>query len=354
MKKTLLTASIAMLASTASFADDRPSVEAFLGIDRTDWDEARNVLDGNGVDVGAGVNLGDNWALEGWYARTDTEAKTGDTDVMIETASINALRYLAEGQTRPFVTFGASHLMLNPVIGSSLDDSTLDLGFGLKHYFENNAVIRGDIIAKIFEDDASSDDVNIDPTFRLSIGYAFGRSSKPSKPMPVVVEPAQPEPVEVAKDSDNDGVFDANDQCPNTPAGLKVDSDGCKIILSETVKIDLNIQFPNNSNEILDSYSSEIEKVADFMRQYEGTVVEVRGFTDDRGSAVYNLQLSEKRAKAVADKLVSDFGIDSKRVSAVGYGESNPIADNATARGRAQNRRVVAEVSTKVEKALSK
>lgn len=136
--------------------------------------------------------------------------------------------------------------------------------------------------------------------------------------------------------------------------GSTVNDNGCPLTLSETVTIDLNIQFPNNSDEVQSTYLKEIENVASFMNQYEGTAVEIRGYTDDRGAASYNQQLSEKRASAVAAKLVEEFGIAQNRVTFKGFGEENPIADNSTAEGRAENRRVVAEVSTTIEKQIEK
>ncbi len=118
--------------------------------------------------------------------------------------------------------------------------------------------------------------------------------------------------------------------------------------------INLEVQFANNSDVIDPQYYSEIKKVADFMSKYEGVQVEVLGHTDDRGAADYNKSLSDRRAKAVAKVLVDQHGVQQDRVSANGYGEEQPIADNATANGRAKNRRVVAEISTKVTRALKK
>lgn len=351
MKKTLLALGIAFT-STHAIASEQPSIEAFLGLDVTDWNEPRNIDSEFGVDLGAGINLSENWAVETWYARTDTEFDGNAGDVLVETLSINALRYLSEGSTRPFITVGASHLMLDPEDQGSFSDNTLDLGVGVKRYFDNNIILRGDLLGRIFDD--SEDDFKLDPTLRLSIGYAFGgKSSSTKKPKPAPVAATQVEPAEPV-DTDKDGIVDANDQCANTASNLKVDDKGCPLTLSETVTIDLNIQFPNNSDEIQSTYLKEIENVATFMNQYAGTKVEIRGYTDDRGSASYNQQLSEKRAQAVAEKLINEFGIDQSRVAFVGFGEQNPIADNNTAEGRAANRRVVAEISTSIEKQVEK
>ena len=97
-------------------------------------------------------------------------------------------------------------------------------------------------------------------------------------------------------------------------------------------------------------YISEIQAVANFMTAYPATAVVVEGHTDSRGAADYNQSLSEQRAEAVAGVLVNNFSIASSRVSAIGYGEARPVADNETTEGRSDNRRVVAVISATVEK----
>jgi len=152
-------------------------------------------------------------------------------------------------------------------------------------------------------------------------------------------------------DSDQDGVVDSQDKCPNTPAGAKVDESGCRIILEKDVSIALNITFANNSDEITDNFTQEIQKVAEFMRQYPDTTAVIEGHTDNRGAASYNQQLSEKRAKAVMQYIVEKFSINASRLSSVGVGEASPIASNDSLEGRAKNRRVQAEIKTKVKEA---
>ncbi len=73
----------------------------------------------------------------------------------------------------------------------------------------------------------------------------------------------------------------------------------------------------------------------------------VEGHTDSVGSDAYNQTLSERRANAVRDVLVNQYGVGGERVNAVGYGETRPVADNASAEGRAVNRRVEAEVEAR-------
>ena len=136
-------------------------------------------------------------------------------------------------------------------------------------------------------------------------------------------------------DSDGDGVVDSKDECPNTPAGATVDGKGCALgIVLE------NVQFKLNSGELTGESTAILDKVAGSLNaRKDVTSVMVIGHTDSSGAAAYNQSLSEKRAKAVMDYLVSQ-GVDAGILSSKGMGESAPIADNGTAEGRAKNRRV--------------
>jgi outer membrane protein OmpA-like peptidoglycan-associated protein len=80
-------------------------------------------------------------------------------------------------------------------------------------------------------------------------------------------------------------------------------------------------------------------KLAQFMQLNPRRVVRIEGYTDNRGDKQENLELSRARAQTVADLLI-DLGVDPKRLEVVGHGEDFPMAENASARGRAQNRRV--------------
>ena len=139
------------------------------------------------------------------------------------------------------------------------------------------------------------------------------------------------------------------DASPDTEAGARVNAVGCYIMLKGSKEIELNVNFANNSSVVEAAYFDEIRAVADFMKQYPVTEAVIEGHTDSSGSEAYNQQLSERRANKVADVLVEEFNVDAGRVSAIGYGEARPIADNDTAAGRSANRRVVAVISATVE-----
>ena len=174
----------------------------------------------------------------------------------------------------------------------------------------------------------------------IGIGGTFG-----SKPVPRVAERA-PEPAPAAKpappppppppprDTDGDGVADNIDKCPSTPRGEKVDPVGCGY------NVRLNVLFDTNSAELPSSSHAELDRLVDAINSTPTLFVVVEGHTDSNGTAAHNQQLSERRAKSVVDYLAA-HGISSNRLQWKGYGESQPIADNTTEEGRAQNRRVV-------------
>ena len=80
------------------------------------------------------------------------------------------------------------------------------------------------------------------------------------------------------------------------------------------------------------------------LKEYKDTTITVSGHTDSQGDAAYNQRLSQDRAGSVAGYLVNR-GVASSRVSAVGFGKTQPIADNSTEAGRSQNRRVEVRIN---------
>lgn len=101
--------------------------------------------------------------------------------------------------------------------------------------------------------------------------------------------------------------------------------------------------FDTNSADLKPAAFGELDAYADYMNQMSDSSVKVTGHTDSTGSATYNQKLSERRANAVKGYLEGK-GIAADRISATGAGESQPIASNKTAEGRAENRRVEVEI----------
>jgi len=115
-----------------------------------------------------------------------------------------------------------------------------------------------------------------------------------------------------------------------------------KVVVTEPVSITLNVEFDTGKSNIKPKYHNEIKKVADFMKEHPDAKMEIQGHTDNVGKAAYNLKLSQARADSVMKDLTTKFGIEKDRLTAVGYGETKPIASNATKAGKQQNRRVQA------------
>lgn len=139
----------------------------------------------------------------------------------------------------------------------------------------------------------------------------------------------------VVADSDGDGVTDDKDLCSDTPRGVSVNATGCtqKLVVQD-------LRFSNNSAEMTaDSKARLAGVVAKIKNNPAIKGMTVSGHTDDRGAASYNQRLSEQRAQAVRNYFIEQ-GVDEDIIRATGQGESQPIADNASADGRAQNRRV--------------
>lgn len=137
-------------------------------------------------------------------------------------------------------------------------------------------------------------------------------------------------------DSDGDNVVDSLDQCSSTVIGHKVDENGCKLIETLTIKA---VTFSSSSNGLKDDSTATLDEVAETLKRHPDMIIEVAGYSDSQGSAPLNNVLSKNRASSVVDYLVSK-GVPAASLQAKGYGTSSPIADNSSAAGRAQNRRV--------------
>jgi outer membrane protein OmpA-like peptidoglycan-associated protein len=150
-------------------------------------------------------------------------------------------------------------------------------------------------------------------------------------------------------DNDKDGILDVNDKCPLDPEtknGFE-DDDGCpdkKLTLvrveEKAIVILKKVYFETNKAVIKPVSFPVLNEVAEVMNTYKRIkLVEVQGHTDSRGRDAYNKELSQRRANSVREYLMNK-GVEGSRLTAVGYGEEEPIDTNKTRAGRANNRRV--------------
>ena len=133
-------------------------------------------------------------------------------------------------------------------------------------------------------------------------------------------------------DSDGDGVPDYLDKCPNTPKGATVDARGCWTYAAV-------VMYDFDSAEIKSEAYPMLDEAVLILKKNPEIKVEIDGHTDNRGSAAYNMNLSERRAKAVMKYFV-DHGVEAQRLTTKGFGFTQPAASNDTEQGRAKNRRV--------------
>ena len=141
-------------------------------------------------------------------------------------------------------------------------------------------------------------------------------------------------------DGDGDGVNDEEDKCPTRPG--PVSNQGCPEIAKEVIeKINFaanNVFFATASFKLLPKSFKALNEVVSIMKADPTLMLDIDGHTDSQGSDEYNHTLSHNRAKSVSDYLISK-GVEESRLKSTGYGEEKPVADNATAAGRAKNRR---------------
>ncbi len=123
-------------------------------------------------------------------------------------------------------------------------------------------------------------------------------------------------------------------------SGVSVTRVGNDIILN----MPGNVTFATDSSDINSRFFEVLNSVAVVLKEYDKTLVDVTGHTDSTGSAAYNMELSQRRAQSVASYLIGQ-GLDGRRFYIVGAGLTQPIADNNTAAGREQNRRVEIRLS---------
>ena len=221
-----------------------------------------------------------------------------------------------------------------PNFHGSDDNDVFLWGAGFQWTWDQTVSVRLEYSQLVDLLDTGSSTSSVD-RYTLGLVYRFGHKEEAA---PVAAAPVAAAPVAAAApaacpDSDKDGVCNANDKCPNTPAGDRVGQYGC------SCDVTIRTHFAFDSAELTAEDKAALDKAAVRLNELQFVDGVANGYTDDVGEEAYNQKLSERRAQAVVDYLAAQ-GVAAGRIKAVGYGEADPIADNATEDGRAQNRRV--------------
>lgn len=394
MRRSFAFACIAISLSLAAATDVRAEAEvgewyASGMVSYFDDDELRAVDDAiAGGQVGFGRALNQSLNLEGFIGRAvhdgfdDQTQLYGGLDLQ--------LLFGRETAITPYLFAGVGYMEVNPDVGTTEQGATYSGGLGLLADIFGSSPVSARLEYRYRADDAFSETLG---DHIISLGLHLPLGSRQPVPTPA----AEPEPegdgdndgvpdgqdrcpntpadVDVdatgcaldgdgdrvpdyrddcpntragvtvnargcEPDSDGDGVVDGRDRCPNTRAGTQVDVNGCEI--REEIELP-DVNFETNSDQLLPGATATLNDAAATLQRNPTITVEVAGHTDSDGAAEYNESLSQRRAETVRDYLVS-AGVDADRMTARGYGEREPIADNSTADGKAENRRVVLRV----------
>jgi OmpA-OmpF porin, OOP family len=296
---------------------------------------------------------------------------------------VDLITPFGNGPVRPFLLGGFGGIYEQ--LGNSADKNSLapyvNAGVGVLVKLSDRLSARAEATYLLdFNDSSYPNNSNTgDGRFSLGLQYAFFKP-KPA-PAPVVAPPPPPPPpAPVAPppppppaDADGDGVPDSRDECPNTPAGVKVDARGCPLdtdgdgvpdyldqcpgtpkgfkvdsvgcIIEQTVVL-RTVNFEFNKDTLTTEAKDTLDLVSAGMASQSKLTVIIAGHTDSVGADAYNQKLSQKRAEAVRAYMIGK-GVAADRLRAEGYGESKPIASNADEAGRAENRRVEFQVLNK-------
>ncbi|WP_147172509.1 OmpA family protein [Pseudomonas sp. SJZ079] len=319
LKNTLGVVIGSLLATSAlsALAQGQGAVEVEGFAKKEIFDSARDFKNnGNLFGGSVGYYLTDDVELRLGYDEVHNARGEDGRNIKGANTALDALYHFnnAGDALRPYVSAGFSDQSIGQSGRNGRNGSTFaNVGGGAKYFITENLYARAGVEAQYNIDQG---DTEWAPS--VGIGMNFGGGSKP---VAQVVE-AAPEPM---------------------PEPMPVEEP------AQVVRVELDVKFDFDKARVKEESYGDIKNLADFMKQYPQTTTTVAGHTDSVGTDAYNQKLSEKRASAVREVLVNQYGVEGERVNAAGYGETQPVADNATESGRAINRRVEAEVETQVK-----
>lgn len=366
MKKIVIGMSLALLAGTSLASDtsydDRWYVTPNVSFVKPDGD--KNVSSGLEAGMAIGKFLSENLSLDFEVSQGTFDSKSSGEREQRSFGLFSRYHFKESLGFKPYVGLSLGYMHVNKTNSIGERQALGNVISGFSKSLSDNFNLRTELRYRLenSDDTFSGQDIFGDYLFNAGISYMIGEASHQST-VTKLVEQAP------ALDSDNDGVSDANDRCPNSAPGAKVDSTGCAIAVDGDddrdgvansrdvcphskagavvgrdgceVKVVIELQgvhFDTDKSTLKPESISILNAAVKTLGEHGTIMVEVAGHTDSRASDAYNQALSQRRAKVVFDYLTA-HGISADRMTWRGYGEAQPIATNDTVDGRARNRR---------------
>lgn len=326
-------------AQTGDVVDKRWYVAPFGTFLRAGGDRRSNDGFGGGMGFGKMLDEHFNVELKGFYQYAGGDHGNRTWDMAGGTADVQY--FISRGIFSPYTVLGVGAMNTSHNGGDGIGFIG-EAGAGFTYELHDNLLLRSDVRYRY----NNNFNANLQPGTNefhdmvVNVGFVIPLGPKPR---PVVAEAAPapaPTPTPVAAtdcstlDSDNDGVNDCDDRCPDTIAGAHVGVHGCWIV---------DVKFDNDKAVIKPQYFPNLDDTAKLIKEHPELSIEIQGHTSKTGGFKHNMLLSERRAMAVKKYLVD--GNNFPNLTTRGYGWTQPIDSNETEEGRANNRRVQLEIN---------
>lgn len=289
---------------------------SFLGRDRLETGPAAGLR--------GGYNFTSHFGLEAvlTYISTEGKAYSGIGDVDALNYHLDMLyHFMPENTLVPYLAMGFGGHWRDYEGDGEVNRAAFNYGGGVKYFLTDAMALRGDVRHIVMRD---HDETFHNLEYGIGVDFVFGgRKAAPA------VAAAAPVAAPVAQPPAEEAPLEPVPAAEPAPGHYKY----C---------VTLQGEFDIDKADIRPEYRDEIATVGNFMKQYPTTTAVIEGHTDNVGNSEYNLGLSKRRAQAVVDYLVDNYGIERSRLEARGFGMSRPIATNSTDEGRQANRRIEA------------
>jgi OOP family OmpA-OmpF porin len=361
--------------SLATFAEPAPGVTVFPQVGLISYSGTSNIEIDPDYGLGVGYQFFNPWAVELTYLKGSSSlGDSSNTSVDTYLWHLNGLYHFSNSnKLRPYFTFGLGESNVNIDAISKGTEKQINGGIGAKWQGWKNTDFRAEF--KLYESEA---DNAIQSTFNIGIHHVITNASKSASTKPARLSSFD------APDSDNDGVVNGRDQCPNSPprqsvnkVGCFADQDqdgvadakdrcpdttnqanavnaqGCYVTTRDSVQINVLFNFDFDSSATKPKHVDSVKKIVSFAKEHSDASIELSGHTDSIGPSDYNLALSKARVAAVAKLVEMNTRIPAEKIKRQGFGETKPVKGNDTSANRQANRRVegtVTAVRTKAKK----